>query len=52
MTLTNNGSLGIGTTNPLSTLSVGGDGDSGVSIYATGRAYGVSSRGTGVGVHS
>ncbi len=47
----NNGNVGIGTTNPLSKLSVGGDGNASYAIYGTGSTYGVYGNGTSYGVY-
>jgi len=45
------GNVGIGTTNPLSRLSVGGSGNSNYAISATGRSTGVYASGTSTGVY-
>ncbi len=48
-----NGNVGIGTTAPASTLSVGGAGQAGAGIYGTGSMYGVygTAGATGYGVY-
>jgi len=53
ITYFNSGNVGIGTTNPLSKLSVGGDGNSSTTIYSeTSGGFGVYSKATyGQGVH-
>jgi len=51
VTFKRSGNVGIGTTNPLSKLSVGGDGDANYAIYGTGSAYGVYGHGTSYGVY-
>ncbi len=43
--------VGIGTTNPLSKLSVGGKGTSNAGIYSTGSSYGIYSIGNIYGVY-
>jgi len=48
---TYNGNVGIGTSAPLSALSVGGVGTSSYAIYGAGAAYGVYGAGTTDGVH-
>ncbi len=45
------GNVGIGTTNPLSTLSVGGDGNSNYAIHGSGAAYGVYGTGSSGGLY-
>ncbi len=44
------GNVGIGTTNPLAKLSVGGDGFAGAGVYGSGSTYGVYGNSTSVGV--
>jgi hypothetical protein len=44
------GNVGIGTTNPLSKLSVGGDGLTNAAVYATGSTFGVRGDGSSYGV--
>ena len=45
------GNVGIGTTNPLSKLSVGGDGLAGTGVYGSGTSFGVYGSGTTNGVY-
>ncbi len=45
------GNVGIGTTNPLSKLSVGGDGFANTGVYGTGNTYGVYGSSTNYGVY-
>jgi len=46
----NSGKVGIGTTNPLSTLSVGSDGAIEAGVYGSGNTYGVYGSSNAVGV--
>lgn len=46
-----NGNIGIGTTNPLSKLSVGGPGGVNTGIYSYGSAYGVNGYGSTAGAY-
>ncbi|MHC4621194.1 MAG: hypothetical protein ACYTEQ_25890 [Planctomycetota bacterium] len=46
------GNIGIGTTNPRSKLSIGGEGDSTTSIYTVGDSTGVWSRGNSIGTRA
>jgi hypothetical protein len=45
------GNVGIGTTNPLSRLSVGGDGQANTGVYGSGTDYGVTGSGSIYGVY-
>ncbi len=51
MRVTSEGKIGIGTTNPASMLSVGGEGNSIYAIYGTGTTYGLYGQGTSYGVY-